>query len=126
MSAYLPTNMARLEISQENVDDFNAQKSCWDTVLAQYVNPNTRTAVVNNEILVIYSRLDILVRAIQQGVKNNANIELLVADYSNLGIHENAPRRHYVAVPQMAIEPILLKTHHLINQVSFTYPVGGE
>jgi len=110
-------NAERLGVSEEQLDALTAQQSAWETVYARYIDPNTRTRAVIMQARAVYEASMEMMRALQQQIKNNAEVTLTGDDHTALGIHKDKETR--TRVPVQTVPPKV--TVHVIMPRQTTF-----
>lgn len=83
----------RLQIQQTQIDAIALIQTNFGTKHAEYLNPSTRTRLVDIQIQTLYIDGKGEQSGIQQQIKNNPNFTLTDEDYAKLFIHKDATTR---------------------------------
>ncbi len=94
----------------------------FGAALATYSNPNTRTRAATAEVEAQYNSAKSVVEALQQQLKNNANITLTGEDHTALQIHIDKTTR--TRVPVQTVAPLVeaYDIKHMETRFRTSYP----
>ena len=126
-NAYLATNdnATRLMVPAAQLAEMTAAAVAYGPALALYVNPTTRTRAVIAEVEAQYQNAKPVMSALQQQLKNNANITLTGDDHTALQIHIDKTTR--TRVPVQTVVPLVeaYDIKHMETRFRTAYPDSG-
>ena len=123
-NAYLASNdnATRLMVPAAQLAELTAAAVAFGPALALYLNPVTRTRGVIAEVETQYNNAKPLMDALQQQLKNNANITLTGDDHTALQVHIDKNTR--TRVPVQTVAPLVeaYDIKHMENRFRTSYP----
>ncbi|MBE8189286.1 MAG: hypothetical protein HAW58_00065 [Candidatus Thioglobus sp.] len=124
IEAYLldTPNSIRLKVADTQLAEITAEKVTWDANYLKYLDPATHNRAVILETERLYKITYATISGLQQQVKNNAEVELIGDDYTQLGIHLDKTTRTPTPVETVAPNIVMVKASRLSNEFYTTYP----